>query len=218
MLIVRDAFLGVTRFDEFQRRLGISRNILQERLTRLVDAGVLVRVPVLRSIRLATTTASPTRAATSGRCSRRCASGVTATLRRTARRSQVVHTGVRRDDGRRVRVSVVRRADRTARRHTDSRPRARASHPDPATSVARRPSSDSRLGRASGHRCLEAAIAAQKRSPHVGNERVPHVASVCHPSIADAHRLGAQLSTFANARNRRVVRVRVERRDGLTEL
>jgi len=45
MLIVRDAFLGVTRFDEFQRRLGISRNILQQRLARLVDAGVLERVP-----------------------------------------------------------------------------------------------------------------------------------------------------------------------------
>jgi DNA-binding HxlR family transcriptional regulator len=45
MLIVRDAFLGVTRFDEFQRRLGISRNILQQRLSSLVDHGVLVRVP-----------------------------------------------------------------------------------------------------------------------------------------------------------------------------
>lgn len=45
MLVVRDAFLGVTRFDEFQRRLGISRNILQQRLAGLVDAGVLVRVP-----------------------------------------------------------------------------------------------------------------------------------------------------------------------------
>jgi DNA-binding HxlR family transcriptional regulator len=45
MLIVRDVFLGVTRFDEFQRRLGISRNILQQRLARLVDAGVLTRVP-----------------------------------------------------------------------------------------------------------------------------------------------------------------------------
>jgi DNA-binding HxlR family transcriptional regulator len=40
MLVVRDAFLGVTRFDDFQRRLGISRNILQ-----LVDAGLLTRVP-----------------------------------------------------------------------------------------------------------------------------------------------------------------------------
>ncbi len=45
MLIVRDAFLGVTRFDDFSKRLGISRNILQQRLTKLVDAGVLVRVP-----------------------------------------------------------------------------------------------------------------------------------------------------------------------------
>ncbi|MGH9920622.1 MAG: winged helix-turn-helix transcriptional regulator [Nitrososphaerales archaeon] len=45
MLLVRDAFMGVTRFEEFQRRLGISRNILQQRLTTLVDAGVLVRVP-----------------------------------------------------------------------------------------------------------------------------------------------------------------------------
>jgi len=45
MLIVRDAFLGITRFEEFQRRLGISRNILRLRLASLVDAGVLVRVP-----------------------------------------------------------------------------------------------------------------------------------------------------------------------------
>jgi DNA-binding HxlR family transcriptional regulator len=44
MLILRDSFLGVTRFDDFQRRLGISRNILQERLSRLVESGVLVRV------------------------------------------------------------------------------------------------------------------------------------------------------------------------------
>jgi DNA-binding HxlR family transcriptional regulator len=45
MLIVRDAFLGVTRFDDFQSRLGISRNILHQRLNRLVDSGVLHRVP-----------------------------------------------------------------------------------------------------------------------------------------------------------------------------
>jgi DNA-binding HxlR family transcriptional regulator len=44
MLIVRDAFLGVTRFDEFQERLGISRNILNQRLNGLVDAGVLAKV------------------------------------------------------------------------------------------------------------------------------------------------------------------------------
>ena len=45
LLIVRDAFLGVRRFDDFQARLGISRNILNNRLTKLVDNGVLVRVP-----------------------------------------------------------------------------------------------------------------------------------------------------------------------------
>jgi DNA-binding HxlR family transcriptional regulator len=45
MLIVRDAFLGVRRFDDFQHRLGISRNVLQQRLRHLVDAGVFVRVP-----------------------------------------------------------------------------------------------------------------------------------------------------------------------------
>lgn len=41
LLIVRDAFLGVTRFDAFRERLGISRNILNQRLGGLVDAGVL---------------------------------------------------------------------------------------------------------------------------------------------------------------------------------
>ena len=45
LLIVRDAFLGVTRFDDFQARLGISRNILTQRLNHLVDNGVLRRVP-----------------------------------------------------------------------------------------------------------------------------------------------------------------------------
>ncbi|HEY2428713.1 MAG TPA: helix-turn-helix domain-containing protein [Acidimicrobiales bacterium] len=45
MLIIRDAFLGVTRFDEFQQRLGISRNVLNQRLAHLVEAGVFDRVP-----------------------------------------------------------------------------------------------------------------------------------------------------------------------------
>jgi DNA-binding HxlR family transcriptional regulator len=47
MLIIRDAFLGVTRFDQFQERLGISRNVLNQRLAHLVEAGVLVKVPYL---------------------------------------------------------------------------------------------------------------------------------------------------------------------------
>jgi DNA-binding HxlR family transcriptional regulator len=45
LLIVRDAMLGVTKFDDFQARLGISRNILTQRLNRLVDNGVFKRVP-----------------------------------------------------------------------------------------------------------------------------------------------------------------------------
>ena len=45
MLIVRDAMLGVTRFDQFQERLGISRNILKQRLDNLTDHGVLKKVP-----------------------------------------------------------------------------------------------------------------------------------------------------------------------------
>jgi DNA-binding HxlR family transcriptional regulator len=44
ILIVRDAFLGVRRFDELQRSLGIARNVLQNRLERLVDHGILERV------------------------------------------------------------------------------------------------------------------------------------------------------------------------------
>jgi DNA-binding HxlR family transcriptional regulator len=43
MLIVRDAFLGVSRFEDFQRRLGIARNVLASRLHTLVDHGVLER-------------------------------------------------------------------------------------------------------------------------------------------------------------------------------
>lgn len=40
-MILRDAFSGVRRFDQFQQRLGISRPLLAERLARLVDAEVL---------------------------------------------------------------------------------------------------------------------------------------------------------------------------------
>jgi DNA-binding HxlR family transcriptional regulator len=41
LLIVRDVMLGVRRFDEMQANLGVARNVLQTRLTRLVDHGVL---------------------------------------------------------------------------------------------------------------------------------------------------------------------------------
>ncbi len=45
LLIVRDCFMGVTRFDDFVERLGIARNVLRQRLSTLVEAGVLERVP-----------------------------------------------------------------------------------------------------------------------------------------------------------------------------
>jgi DNA-binding HxlR family transcriptional regulator len=45
LLILRDAFLGVRRFDDFVERLGISRNILTNRLDTLVAAGILERRP-----------------------------------------------------------------------------------------------------------------------------------------------------------------------------
>lgn len=43
LLIIRDALLGVRRFEHFQRRLGIARNILSSRLDALVDNGILER-------------------------------------------------------------------------------------------------------------------------------------------------------------------------------
>jgi DNA-binding HxlR family transcriptional regulator len=43
LLIVREAFFGVRRFNEFQRKLGIARNVLSERLTKLVEAGIMER-------------------------------------------------------------------------------------------------------------------------------------------------------------------------------
>ncbi len=43
LLVLRDAFLGVRRFDDFQRSLGVARNVLQSRLERLVEEGILER-------------------------------------------------------------------------------------------------------------------------------------------------------------------------------
>ena len=43
LLILRDCFLGIRRFDDFVDRLGISRNVLTNRLDTLVDAGLLDR-------------------------------------------------------------------------------------------------------------------------------------------------------------------------------
>jgi DNA-binding HxlR family transcriptional regulator len=43
ILILRDAFNGRTRFDEFQKHLGIAPNMLTRRLAALVEAGLLER-------------------------------------------------------------------------------------------------------------------------------------------------------------------------------
>lgn len=45
ILLLRDVFLGVSRFEAFQSRLGITRQTLSSRLKDFVDNGILVRVP-----------------------------------------------------------------------------------------------------------------------------------------------------------------------------
>jgi DNA-binding HxlR family transcriptional regulator len=45
MLIVRDAFDGIHRFGDFQRNLGVARNILSDRLGALVEEGILAVQP-----------------------------------------------------------------------------------------------------------------------------------------------------------------------------
>ena len=45
MLILRNAFMGVRRFDDFQSSLGLTRHVLSDRLKRLVEHEILVKVP-----------------------------------------------------------------------------------------------------------------------------------------------------------------------------
>jgi DNA-binding HxlR family transcriptional regulator len=45
LLVLRDAFNGVRRFDDLHRRIGAPRQVLSQRLGRLVAAGLLRRVP-----------------------------------------------------------------------------------------------------------------------------------------------------------------------------
>lgn len=45
LLILRECFVRVRRFEEFEARLGITRHRLAERLKKLVAAGVLARIP-----------------------------------------------------------------------------------------------------------------------------------------------------------------------------
>jgi DNA-binding HxlR family transcriptional regulator len=45
MLIMREAYYGTTRFDDFARRVGITKAATSARLTELVDVGLLTRRP-----------------------------------------------------------------------------------------------------------------------------------------------------------------------------
>jgi DNA-binding HxlR family transcriptional regulator len=45
MLIIREAWFGVSRFGEFQKKLGLAKNILTVRLRALVDQGILTTAP-----------------------------------------------------------------------------------------------------------------------------------------------------------------------------
>jgi DNA-binding HxlR family transcriptional regulator len=51
LVVLRDAFLGVRRFEDFQTSLGISRSLLADRLSRLVEAGILRKEPYRDAIR-----------------------------------------------------------------------------------------------------------------------------------------------------------------------
>jgi DNA-binding HxlR family transcriptional regulator len=46
LVILRDAFNGITRFDEFAQHLGVATNVLAARLHALVEADILFRRPV----------------------------------------------------------------------------------------------------------------------------------------------------------------------------
>jgi len=46
LLILREALYGVTRFSEFQRNTGAAKNLLSERLNKLVDNGFMQRVEI----------------------------------------------------------------------------------------------------------------------------------------------------------------------------
>ncbi len=46
LLIVWSALQGTTRFEDFQSRLGVARSILSNRLSKLVEKGILVKRPV----------------------------------------------------------------------------------------------------------------------------------------------------------------------------
>lgn len=44
LLVLRDCFLGVRRFDDFQQRLGVTRHVLSDRLRKLTEGGIVEKV------------------------------------------------------------------------------------------------------------------------------------------------------------------------------
>src|SRR5271154_1376437 len=51
LMILREAFGGTTRFDDFQKQLSMSRNLLTARLKKLVSCGILQRKPIAEEAR-----------------------------------------------------------------------------------------------------------------------------------------------------------------------
>src|SRR6266404_4120545 len=49
LLIVRDALGGIRRFSDFQKSLGLAKNVLSTRLKKLVACGILEQVPASES-------------------------------------------------------------------------------------------------------------------------------------------------------------------------
>ncbi len=45
LLIIRDAMMGARRFKDFEKSLGIAKNTLTNRLSKLVDSGILEKAP-----------------------------------------------------------------------------------------------------------------------------------------------------------------------------
>ncbi len=52
ILILREAFLGTRHFNDFERELGIARNILSARLKKLVEFGLMHRTPCSNDARV----------------------------------------------------------------------------------------------------------------------------------------------------------------------
>ena len=95
ILILRDAFAGMSRFDEFQKSLGIAPNMLTRRLTALVEAAFCSGIATA-SAHPVTNTASPAAVTTSAPCCWRCSPGAPGTSRPEGPSVQIVdaETGV----------------------------------------------------------------------------------------------------------------------------